>query len=147
MPVFPSVEWFKALADIVNKDENYRHQGNCDAEVGIQVGDRMFQITFEAYEVTAVKELDATTPRDLDFTLVLPYERWKEMIQNIREHGQADLNHTLNSLDLQSAEEFAQAEDYYRRDLFYRYNQSFQIYFDSAAKIETEFADPAMAGA
>ena len=68
------------------------------------------------------------------------------MIQNIKEHGQADLNHTLNSLDLQSADEFAQAEDYYRRDLFYRYNQSFQIFIDTAARVETEFADPAMVG-
>src|SRR5690348_3267686 len=59
MPVFPSVEWFQALADIVNKDENYRKQGNCDATVGIKVGDRMFEIDFEAFEVTSVKELEA----------------------------------------------------------------------------------------
>src|SRR5438093_598055 len=64
MPVFPSVEWFKAVADIVNKDEGYRKLGNCDARVGVQVGDRMFEIDFEAFEVTDVKELEATTPRD-----------------------------------------------------------------------------------
>jgi hypothetical protein len=147
MPVFPSVEWFQAVADIVNKDENYRKQGNCDAAVGIQVGDRMFEIDFEAFEVTSVKELEASTPRDLDFTLVLPYDQWKEMIENIKEHGQADLTHTLNSIDLAAVDELAQSDDYYRRDLFYRYNQSFQIFFDASAKIDTKFADPAAVGA
>ena len=143
MPTFPSVEWFQAVADIVNNDEEYRKLGTCDAQVGIQVGDRMFEVDFEAFEVTAVKELDATTPRDLDFTLVLPYERWKEMIENIKQNGHADLQHTLNSIDLAEVDEFAKSDDYYRRDLFYRFNQSFQIFFDSSAKIDTQFADEA----
>ena len=146
MPVFPSVEWFKAVADIVNKDENYRKLGTCDAQVGIQVGDRMFEIDFEAFEVTDVKELDATTPRDLDFTLVMPYDGWKEMIENIRQNGHAGLTHTLNSIDLASPDEFARADDYYRRDKFYRFNQSFQMFFDASARVETQFADPATVG-
>lgn len=142
MPIFPSVEWFQAIADIINGDEEYRKCGTCDAVVGIQVGERLFQLDFEAFEVTGVKELTATDPRDLDFTLVLPFDQWKEMIENIRQNGHADLSHTLNSIDLASPEEFAQAEDYYRRDKFYRFNQSFQVFFDTAAKIETEYADP-----
>ena len=147
MPVFPSVEWFKAVAELVNKDESYRKLGTCDAQVGIQVGDRMFEIDFDAFEVTDVKELDATTPRDLDFTLVMPYDGWKEMIENIRQNGHADLTHTLNSIDLAAADEFARADDYYRRDKFYRFNQSFQIFFDTSARVETQFADPATVGA
>lgn len=146
MPVFPSVEWFKAIADIVNNDENYRKLGTCDAQVGVQVGDRMFEIDFEAFDVTDVKELDATTPRDLDFTLVMPYEGWKEMIENIKQHGHADLTHTLNSIDLAAADEFARSDDYYRRDKFYRFNQSFQMFFDTSAKIDTQFADPEKVG-
>ena len=146
MPVFPSVEWFQAVASIINSDEEYRKLGTCDAEVGVQVGERMFQLTFEAFEVTGVKELSAADARDLDFTLVLPYQRWKEMIENIHQNGHADLTHTLNSIDLEAAEEFAQAEDYYRRDKFYRFNQSFQHFFDRSARVPTEFADPAAVG-
>jgi hypothetical protein len=146
MPTFPSVEWFKAIAEIVNKDENYRKLGTCDATVGIQVGERMFEVDFEAFEITEVKQLDATTPRDLDFTLVLSYDAWKDMIENIKRNGHADLTHTLNSIDLAAADEFARADDYYRRDKFYRFNQTFQVFFDSSARIETEFADPAMVG-
>jgi hypothetical protein len=147
MPLFPSAEWFQAIADIVNRDENYKKLGTCDAQVGVQVGERMFEIDFEAFDVTDVKELEATTPRDLDFTLVLPYDQWKEMIENIKQNGHADLSHTLNSIDLASADEFARADDYYRRDLFYRFNQSFQHFFDTSSKLDTQFADPATVGA
>ena len=50
-----------------------------------------------------------------------------------------DGNFTLNSLDLRSTEELARGKDYHRRDAFYRFNQTFQEYFDNAAKIETTF--------
>lgn len=143
MPVFPSVEWFQSVATIINGDEEYHQAGTCDAAVGIQVGDRLFQVDFEAFEITGVQELNPRGTYDLDFTLVLPYERWKEMLENIRANGHADLTHTLNSLDLESAEEFARAEDYYRRDKFYRFNQSFQLFFDASSRIETQFAGPA----
>ena len=143
MPTFPSVEWFKAVADIVNNDEEYRKLGTCDAMVGIQVEDRMFEIDFEAFNVVDVKELEAATPRDLDFTLVMPYEKWKEMLENIKEHGRAEHEYTLNSIDLNTPDEFARSDDYYRRDLFYRFNQSFQMFFDASARIDTQFAEPA----
>ena len=147
MPVFPSVEWFQAVADLVNKDENYRHHGTCDAKVGIQVGDRTFVLTFEAFEVTKVEELkpEQIEAADLDFTLVMPPEKWREMIENIKQNGRADHLYTLNSLDLATPEELAKSDDYYRRDLFYRYNQSFQHFFDTSSKVETQFALPASA--
>ena len=36
--------------------------------------------------------------------------------------------------------EFAVGVDYHRRDAFYRFNQTFQDYFDQTAKMETTFA-------
>jgi hypothetical protein len=146
MPLFPSVEWFKALADIVNRDEAYRHLGTCDSEMGIDVGGKIYKLTFEAFECTGVEEVTAAQAEDLDFVLTMPYERWKEMIQNIKQNGRADLHHTLNTLDLEAPDEFARAKDYYLRDKFYRFNQSFQNYFDASAKIETQFADSPVAG-
>lgn len=145
MPVFPSVDWFNALRELINHDEAYHHLGTCDAEMGIKVGDRLFKLTFEAFECTDVQELDPNRADELDFTLVMPYERWKEMVQNIKQNGRADLHHTLNTLDLESPDEFAQSRDYYLRDKFYRFNQSFQNFFDASAKIQTEFADSAVA--
>ena len=60
---------------------------------------------------------------------------------NLQENGKADLDHTLNSIDLQQEESIAYspADDQYRQDLFYRYNQNFQDFFDASARVETSF--------
>jgi hypothetical protein len=146
MPVFPSVEWFQAIADLVNKDPAFKHHGMVDTAMGVEVGDRFFAITFDGVEVTNVEEIDAARAKQLDFTLVQSPEQWRAMLENIKQHGQAELEYTLNSLDLATAEEFARGDDYYRRDLFYRYNQSLQHFFDTSAKIDTQFEqEPARA--
>jgi hypothetical protein len=142
MPVFPSVEWFKAAADLLNKSDSFKRLGTCDAEMGVQVGDRYFEIDFEAFEVKDVREIDAQRAGELDFVLVQPPEQWKAMLEDIKANGRATHDFTLNSLDLKSEEEFARGKDYHRRDSFYRFNQTFQEYFDMAAKIETTFAEP-----
>jgi hypothetical protein len=140
MPQFPSVEWFQALADRLNASGSFQRLGSCDAEVGIQVGDRYFEVDFDAFEITGVREIDAARAQELDFVLVQSPEAWRAMIEDIRANGRATGNFTLNSLDSQGAEEFARGQDYHRRDLFYRYNQTFQEYFDQAAKVDTVFA-------
>ncbi len=139
---FPSIEWFGALRDIVNADEAYRRIGTCDAVVGIKIPDleTYFRLTFEAFEVLDARKASEAEAEDSDFWLEMPYERWKEMVQNIRDNGKADLHHTLNTIDLEDAEGFARSHDGYRRDAFYRFNQSFQHFFDSSAKIDTQFA-------
>ena len=139
MPVFPSLEWFQALRDVVNQDDEYRHFGTCDAVMGVKVEDQIYQVTFEAFEVADVAQIGEEDLRDCDFYLEMPYDAWKEMLTNIREHGGADLKHTLNTLDL-NLNQIAKSDDEYRRDLFYRYNQSFQQFFDDSHKIETQFA-------
>ena len=139
MPVFPSLEWFQAAADLLNKSDSFKRLGTCDAEMGVQVDNEYYEIDFEAFAITAVRRIDAQRAEALDFTLVAPLERWKEMIEDIQAHGRATHDHTLNSLDLQSEQEFAVGKDYHRRDAFYRFNQTFQDYFDMAAKMETTF--------
>ena len=139
---FPSIEWFNALLDIVNSDDAYKRIGTCDAAVGIKVPEsqKHFLLTFEAFEVLAVKEVSETEAEDSDFWLEMPYERWREMIQNIKDNGKADLHHTLNTIDLEDPEGFARSHDGYKRDAFYRFNQTFQHFFDSSARIDTKFA-------
>ena len=140
MPQFPSVEWLKTAADRLNKSDSFKRLGTCDAQMGVQVDDAFFEVDFEAFEVTDVKAIDARRVDELDFVLVQPYDAWKAMLLDIKENGRATHNFTLNSLDLQSEKEFAVGKDYNRRDAFYRFNQTFQEYFDTAAKFETTFA-------
>jgi hypothetical protein len=140
MPKFPSTEWFETIRNIVNSDEEFRRLGNVDARVGIKFGDELFEVTFEAFECTGVKEIGEDDLRDLDFWLEQSPDEWKDMLTNIKTNGAADLTHTLNTIDLNRPEGLAKSYDGYRRDTFYRFNQSLQHFFDSSAKIETEFA-------
>ena len=140
MPIFPSVEWFEAIRDLVNNDDDYRRLGTFDARVGIKVGDLLLELEFEAFECIGVKKISEDDLRDLDFWLEQSPEEWNDMVANIKEHGSAGLQFTLNTIDLTRPDGFAKSYDGYRRDAFYRFNQSLQHFFDSSAKIETEFA-------
>jgi hypothetical protein len=139
MPKFPSIDWFQTAADHLNRSDSFKRLGTCDAEVGVQVGEKIFELDFEAFEVRTVKEIDAARAEQLDFTLVQSPEAWQAMLADIKVNGRATHNFTLNSLDLQSDTEFARGKDYHRRDAFYRFNQTFQDYFDTSAKFETTF--------
>lgn len=139
MPVFPSAEWFREAAELLNRSDSFKRLGACDAEIGVAVDGRYFEMDFEAFEVKDVREIDARRAEELDFTLVQPVEGWKAMLQNIKEHGRAEHEYTLNSLDLRDETEFARGKDYHRRDAFYRFNQTFQEYFDITSKLETVF--------
>jgi hypothetical protein len=146
MPTFPSVEWFDAIKNLVNQDAAFRHNGTIDTVIGVKVGDKIYEITFEAFECTNVREVGENDLRDMDFWLEQPYENWKAMIENIKEHGKADLALTLNTIDLSMpGEGLARSHDGYRRDAFYRFNQSIQDFFDASAKIDTQFAEPVTA--
>lgn len=142
MPVFPSVEWFDTIKNIVNQDPNFRQLGTVDSVIGVKVGSKIYQLTFEAFECVGVKEASENDLRDMDFWLEQPYDAWKDMLDNIKKNGAADLSHTLNTIDLSLPEGFARSHDGYRRDAFYRFNQSIQDYFNASAKIDTQFAAP-----
>jgi hypothetical protein len=138
---FPSIEWFNALKEIVGKDEGYKRIGTCDSEVGIKIPDlqKYYKITFEAFEIADVQETDETDAENADFWLEMPYASWKDMIENIKENGKADIHHTLNTIDLEDPDGLARSNDGYRRDAFYRFNQTFQYFFDASGQIETSF--------
>ena len=89
MPVFPSVEWFDAIKNIVNNDPAFRQLGTVDATVGVKVEHKVYEIKFEAFECTGVREASENDLRDMDFWLELPYDQWKDMLTNIRQHGAA----------------------------------------------------------
>ncbi|HYM16314.1 MAG TPA: hypothetical protein VEZ14_12215 [Dehalococcoidia bacterium] len=142
MPVFPSTEWFDAVKDLVNADPAFRQLGTVDTVIGVKVQSKIFQITFEAFECTGVREAGPNDLRDMDFWLEQSYDQWKDMLENIKKNGAADLAHTLNTIDLSIPEGFARSHDGYRRDAFYRFNQSIQDFFNASAKIDTQFAAP-----
>ncbi|MCZ6854134.1 MAG: hypothetical protein O7G86_09470 [Gammaproteobacteria bacterium] len=144
MAEFPSVAWFEAVSRVFNSDESYRGAGGgqCHCQAGIKVGKRVFGLVFEGFECSGASEMDASELETVDFYLEMPLKDWKAMIQDIAENGAASLHYTLNTLDLGRETGISRSVhgDQYREDLFFRYNQTFQFFFDASARIETTFA-------
>ena len=139
--VFPSVEWFQALQELVNVDPEFRRLGSVDAVMGVSVGERVFMITFEAFECVEVKEGTKFDLINADFFLNMSTEQWQDLITNTRGNGAADRSHTLNTLDLMIEGGISDnaTGDQLRADIFFRVNQSLQHFFDSSAQVETVF--------
>ena len=139
--VFPSVEWFQALQQLVNMDPEFRRLGSIDAAMGVKVGSRVFVVVFEAFECTEVRDGSEADLDDLDFYLELSEADWRELVENTKANGGADRRHTLNTLDLTANDGLAQnaTGDQLRGDIFFRVNESLQYFFDQAAKLETVF--------
>jgi hypothetical protein len=139
--VFPSVEWFQALQQLVNVDPEFRRLGSIDAAMGVKVGSRVFVVVFEAFECTEVRDGSEADLDDLDFYLELSEGDWRELVENTKANGGADRRHTLNTLDLTANDGLAQnaTGDQLRGDIFFRVNESLQYFFDQAAKLETVF--------
>ena len=139
MPTFPSVEWFRALRDQVNDDEKYRKFGTCEARAGFQVGSRCFEVVFDAFRVSEIRELaPAEAERSADFILEMSTDQWREMVENIKANGGADPRHTLNTL-VYPGQLRLRYRDATGMDKFYLYNQSFQYFVNAAARVATSF--------
>ena len=145
MPVFPSTEWLQAVADLAMADERYRKYGRVDALVGLKVGDRMFRLTFDVFDISDIRAISFDELRDLDFYLDMEPERWQAMIESIKSNDGAGLEYTLNTIDLKLPDGLAinAMGDGYRMDKFFRFNESLQRFFDLSAQIDTTFALPA----
>ncbi len=145
MPLFPSVEWFDAVRREFNSDESVRDGGGgtCDAKVGVKVGGALYLLVFEGFECASASEIEESALASTDFYLDMPREDWRDMVANIAENGEADFDHTLNTLDLDSEDGLAMSYtgDQYLQDLFYRYNQTFQYFFDLSSRVDTAFEE------
>ncbi len=142
---FPSTTWFEALREHADeKRDRFRSLGFVDASVGVLVepdnGDAPggFVLEFSGYGCKQVRQ-SSDPASEADFVVVGPSGVWQEMLENIQSNGGADLNHTLNVLTLPGVPLKIEAEDQLKEDLFFRYNQTFQEFFNGAAEIETEF--------
>lgn len=139
MPEFPSLQWFEAVRDIVSRDGRLRRFGTCDTVFCVKARDRIYEITFEAFDCTGVREATAADAENADFWLEAPFETWREILENIKQNGRADRRHTLNTIDFLDPEGLARSNDQSRKDKFYRYGETLQGFFDASAEIQTVF--------
>ena len=143
---FPSVEWFKALCELANANpERLRRLGTVDlvlvAKIDFDSHSRFFEIVFAGYHCQGAREIPYLADAERDaVVLEAAYPVWCEMIANIQKNGQADLEHTLNTLTLYDTPMRVFAESQLDTDLFYRYQQNLQEFFDAASKLKSEFS-------
>ena len=143
MPAFPTQAWFEEVSTVFNGDESYRGAGggrlNCRS--AMKVGPRNFLMVFEGFECIETKEVENAELDSCDFYLEMTEPDWVDMVKDIAENNGASLHYTLNTLDLDREEGIAHSThgDQYRIDLFYRYNQTFQFFFDASARVATTY--------
>lgn len=149
---FPSLGWFHALAErMAARPEKYRKLGALDLTLVPRIifpdgRSESYRLEFHGHGCRAVTTLaSGEVPRD-GHPVVLEgeYVAWREMVDNIRRHGRADLTHTLNYLTLPDwpLRLIAAGDDgQLDVDRFYRYNETLQEFFDDAAAVETRFVD------
>jgi len=140
---FPSVEWFNAVRKEFNTDEEFhrRGAGHCNCVAGVKVGDDVFVLTFEGQECTSVEQSGELALADADFYMSMDAVDWQEMLANISKHGHAVGDYTLNTLDLNRFDGLATSVhgDQFREDMFFRFNQTLQFFFDASSRIDTRF--------
>jgi hypothetical protein len=148
MVTFPSLQWFQELARLMNANEAaFQRLGYADVTWAIEVQPigpsqqpQLFRFVFEEYSCTSVEELAPDTQDStVAFTMQATYDTWKDMITNIQANNGPDLQHTLNYLALPDDPIYIAAPDFLSRDLFARYGQTYQLFFNGAVHIPTIF--------
>jgi hypothetical protein len=140
---FPSEAWFEAVRQIYNTGDRYHGggAGACHCRAAARVGDEAYLIVFEGAECAETRRADADELAGVDFYLDMPAELWRAMIEDIAANDGASIDFTLNTLDLEAEAGIARSvhQDQYREDLFFRYNQTFQYFFDASAQVASTF--------
>lgn len=147
---FPSVDWFRRLADLMNANRARQEQlGYVDCVARFTVLDAgprqtpwSVQVTFEEFAAVEVRAVHVPDTDDADFALEAPLATWREMIDSIAAGGgRPDLEHTLNRLSHMGTPIALHGSDPLRRDLYFRYNQSLQEFVNAAGSFRTVFVE------
>jgi hypothetical protein len=140
----PTVEWISRLAE-VNKEDlaEFRKLGEVDCRFAVNIMDGgpeasalTVQLVFDGFDVSEIKEISDTELESMDFVIETDRDSWQEMVDAIRAgDGRPDLDHTLNALSMASTPIRVWSSDPLGKDMFFRYNQSLQQFFNNCARL------------
>jgi hypothetical protein len=139
----PTVKWMQRLADAMTADaDTFRKLGEIDCRMAVSIldgapdGSRLsVQVTFEELSVVEIKEIEESELDSMDFVIETDQEVWQEMVDNISAgDGRPDLEHTLNALSITGIPVRVWSSDTLGKDMFFRYNQSLQQFFNNCAR-------------
>jgi len=142
---FPSVEFFGALQERMREAaERFRRLGFFDTVFAVRVrngSERSFLLSFEVFDCVAVREVRNLAGESVDFALEGSLDAWREMLENIRTHGRADADHTINTLTHFGEKIRVTYDDPDGHDKLYRFVESIQEFLDLAAGLEIEYGE------
>jgi hypothetical protein len=141
---FPSTEYFTGLKELMAAElARFRRLGFIDTIFGVSVADNgashNFVLAFEVFELKEVKEVAELDLAQLDFVIAGELSVWREMIENIKRHGEADTTHDLNTLAHFGEALKVTYADPEGHDKLYRFIESIQEFFDLSSKLEVTF--------
>jgi hypothetical protein len=133
---FPTKAALQRLGDQMNADKaRYVDLGVVDCRFGVRVEDTgaEYTITFDTYGCTGVED----GVEQAQFVVEAESDIWQAMYDDIILNGRASRDQTINYLTLPgiAMRVTSPQEDMLEEDLFSRYNQTFQSYFDGAAAV------------
>ena len=113
----------------VNASDAFRALGSVDARVVFASGKSTFLATFRAFGCADVRRIDTAEIRDGDFTIEMTPGEWRDYLA-ARNAGDVK---SLAELDLERG--IVKAADPRRKQDFFRYHQSLQLFVDALADI------------
>lgn len=122
-----SITRLKSAQSAVNASDAFRTLGSVDVKVVFASGKSAFLATFRAFGCADVRRIDAAEIRDGDFTIEMTPGEWRDYLI---ERQAGDLK-SLAELDLERG--IVKVADPRRKQDFYRYHQSLQLFVDALA--------------
>lgn len=135
-----AIDLFEALAKEMNDHpEIYNELGWCDMDLGVvmQREGAPFSVAIRLREhgCEQVALFEPGDGRPLDCWVEGDLADWQAMFEDIVTNGMATGKHTLSSLVLLGDRIAVKGHDSMGVDLFFRYNQTLQSFFDGAATL------------
>lgn len=141
---FPSTEYFNALKErMATAEEKFRRLGFIDTTFGVKVANngasRNFVLEFEVFDLKSAREVDQIDLKKVDFILDGDIGVWREMIENIRRHGEAVTGYDINTLTHFGERLRVVYDDPDGHDKLYRFMESIQEFFDLSSQVDVSF--------
>lgn len=124
-----ALDWLEKAQSAVNEDPEFRRLGSADMVVALRAGRVLKLVTFEAFEVSKVEDMDEADLRDAELVIDMPARDWTNYLKR-RKKGRGP---SLLSLDLDRG--IVGAADPLNRLKFERYNRTLQLFVDTGAKL------------
>ena len=139
---FPSQAFFGALKKRIEEESAlFQKLGIFDVSFGVHVlpsdgaPERLVVLDFDTYACASAREV-ARAPETIDFVLEAPYGVWRAMLASLDAKGAVDAGHTINTLTHHDDPMRVTWSDPVGHDKLFRFQESIQMVFDLAARVE-----------